>query len=70
MNAIRKEMHDYIDDLPDSKLEALKPVLAMLADESFVIETNLTEEERQIIADGEKEYKKGNFVALEDVDWN
>jgi hypothetical protein len=63
MNAIRK------DSLPDSTLEALKPAPAMLADESIVIETNLTDEERKVIANGEEEYKQGGYVSLKDVNW-
>ncbi len=70
MNAIRKEIHDYIDCLSDSKLEALKPVLAVLADESVVIEADLTEEERGSIAKGEEEYGKGGYVPLEDAGWD
>ena len=67
MSEIRKEIQDYIDIIPDSKLAALKPLLTMLADESIVIETDLTDEERNIIAKGREEYKKGGFVSLDSI---
>ena len=67
MSAIRQEIHDYIDDIPDSKLEALKPLLALLLDDMAIIETDLTEEEKNIIREGREEYKKGGFVSLGSV---
>jgi len=65
MTAIRKEIMDYIDDIPDSKLEALMPILTLLADDVIVVETNLTNEEKDIIRQGREEYKKGGFVPLD-----
>ena len=67
MSAIRKEIQDYIDIIPDSKLEALRPLLSVLADDSVVIETDLTEEERAIIAAGRDEYKRGGFIPLDSI---
>ena len=67
MSEIRKEIQDYIDIIPDSKLAALKPLLTMLADESIVIETDLTDEERNIITKGREEYTKGGFVSLDSI---
>ena len=68
MTAIRQEILDYINDIPDTKLEALKPILLLLVDdETFVIETNLTDEEKIIIYNGREEYKKGEFVSIEDI---
>jgi hypothetical protein len=31
--ALRKEIHGYIDAIPDNKLEVLKPLLSDLADD-------------------------------------
>lgn len=67
MSVIRKEIQEYIDIIPDSKLEALKPLLTVLADDSIVIETDLTDEEKAIIAEGREEYKKGPFVPLSSI---
>jgi len=66
MTSIRKEVLDYIDDIPDVKLEALKPLLLMLSNELF-IETDLTDDEKAIIRKGREEYKKGGFVPLESI---
>jgi len=65
MTAIRKEIMDYIDDIPDIKLEALRPILTLLADEIIIVETNLTEEEKIIVSEGREEYKKGGFIPLD-----
>lgn len=67
MSEIRKEVHDYIDCLSDNELAALKPILTLLVDEPLIVETDLTEEEKAIIKDGMEEYKKGGFIALEDI---
>ena len=63
MTAIRKEIMNYIEDIPDSKLEALKPILTLLVD--GVVETDLTDEEITIVREGREDYKKGGFVALD-----
>jgi len=64
MTAIRKEVMNYIDDIPDSKLAALMPILTLLTDDAIVVETNLTDEEKSIVAEGREEYRKGGFVPL------
>ena len=68
MTSIRKEVLDYIDDIPDVKLEALKPLLLLLsANSEIAIETDLTDDEKAIIREGREEYKKGGFVSLESI---
>jgi len=67
MSAIRQEILDYIDDISDSKLEALKPILTLLVDDTLIIETNLTDEEKAIIKAGREEYKSGGFVPLDSI---
>ena len=67
MSEIRKEVHDCIDSLSDSRLEALRPILKLLVSDTVVIETDLTEEEREIIRQGREEYKAGGFVPLESI---
>jgi len=63
---IRQEIHAYIDDITESKLIALKPLLFALADESIVIERDLTEGERAMIAKGMAEYEANpdSFIPL------
>ena len=67
MSAIRQEILDYIDSIPDSKLEALKPILTLLANETVTIETDLTDEEKETIRQGREEYKGGGFVPLSNI---
>lgn len=69
MSELRREVQGCIDRLPDSKLEALKPLLYLLTDDygEAVIETDLTDEEKEIIRAGREEYKKGAFIPLSDM---
>jgi len=67
MSEIRAEVHEYIDNLSDQKLAALKPILTLLIDEPLVYETDLTDEEKEIIRLGEEEYKKGEYVSLQSL---
>ena len=66
---IRQEIFAYINDISESKLLALKPLLSALADESIVIERDLTEGERAIISKGMAEYgaNPNSFIPLEEV---
>jgi hypothetical protein len=66
---IRQEMHGFIDAMPERKLYALKPLFYILNDdEPLIIEADLTDEERAIIAEGEAEYKRdpSSFTSLKD----
>jgi hypothetical protein len=67
--AIRQELHSYIDMLPERNLYALKPILSILAEPSYLLETDLTEEEKVIIAEGDREFEEHpeNFVTLESI---
>ena len=67
MSELRKEIKDYVDILPDSKLPALKQLLTLISDEPLIIESDLTDEEKLIIAQGMEEYKKGGFISLEEA---
>ena len=67
MTAIRQEVLNYINELPDNKLEALRPILMLLTDETIRIETDLTDDEKDIILKGRKEYKSGNFISLDSI---
>ena len=67
MSEIRAEVQAYIDNLSDRKLAALKPILTLLIDEPLIFETDLTDEEKEIIRQGEAEYKKGEYVSLRNL---
>jgi len=66
---VRQEIHAYIDEISENKLIALKPLLFALADESIIIEHNLTDEERTLIAAGIAEYETNprNFIPLDNI---
>ncbi|MCL2111559.1 MAG: hypothetical protein FWH32_04850 [Clostridiales bacterium] len=58
MTALRQEVIDYIKDIPEPELEALRPVLRLLASpDRLVIETDLTDEEKAIIDAGRIEWE-------------
>jgi predicted Zn-dependent peptidase len=69
MNAttLRQEIHAYIDAMPDRNLQALEPLLSVLAEPNYVIETDLTDEEHLLIAESVERYHKdpSSFVPLE-----
>lgn len=67
MTAIRQEILSYIDEISDNKLEALKPILTLLVDDSIVIESDLSSYEKEIIMNGREEYEKGGFIPLDEL---
>jgi hypothetical protein len=62
MNGIemRKRLHNLIDVIPDQSLSAVIPLLSFLAEEYWkpILETDLTEDERAMIAAGVEEKKR------------
>jgi len=67
MSPVREQILNSISIMPDSKLELLLPLIDHLAEDNFSIETNLTQEEKNIIKQGRAEYKKGDYVPLESL---
>ena len=67
MSELRKEVLECIDRIPDSKLEALRPLLRLLTNDAPVVETDLTEKEKAIIRAGREEYKAGGYIPLADI---
>jgi hypothetical protein len=65
----RKRLHAFIDALPDYSLPAVEPLLSHLTDWAPVIETDLTDEEHQLIAERVERYHKdpSSFVPLESL---
>jgi hypothetical protein len=65
---LRSELHSYIDALPKRSLLTLKPLLSVLSEPLYTIETDLTDEENAIIDAGMKEYREHpeNFISLDD----
>ena len=66
---IRQEIFACIENISESKLVALKPLLLALADESIIIERDLTSEERANIAKGIADYEANpySFIPLDKV---
>ena len=66
--ATRKKLHTFIDELPDYCLSSVEPLLSYLAG-GPIIETNLTDEEKQWVQEGRKHYKEHpeDFVPLESI---
>jgi hypothetical protein len=60
--AVRKELKRFIDAIPESNLEIVRPMLSFLAgyqaNKTLVIETDLTAEEKAVIKAGRKERKE------------
>jgi len=66
---LRKELHSLIDNMTERKLNALRPLFDVLVDDEILIETNLTDEEKTIIEEGDRHYKEHpeDFVPLRSV---
>jgi len=64
--SLRRELQAFIDIIPSKRLVALKPLLADLAESDFVIETDLTDKEKKLIAEGRAEYERNpaSFVTI------
>jgi len=74
MSTIKAELINYINNLPDYKLFALKPMFEMiLTDEVAIIEKvnfeELDEEEKQAILQGRKDFEKGDTFSHDEIDW-
>ena len=66
---LRKELQSYIETMPERSLYALKPLLTVLSEPLYAIETDLTPEEITMINEGMAEYRANpaSFVPLEDI---
>ena len=66
---LRKELQSYIETMPERSLYALKPLLAVLSEPLYTIETDLTPEEISMIDEGMAEYRANpaSFVPLENI---
>ena len=51
---VKQELHDLIENIPEKKLYALRPLLSMLADE----DDTLSEEEYLLLEECRKDRKK------------
>jgi hypothetical protein len=67
--ALRSELKNFIDFMPERNLPVVKPILLALSVDPVIIETDLTPEEKALIEAGEEEYAlhPETFVRLEDI---
>jgi len=65
---LRKELHTYIDELPDRSLPALKPLLTLLIEPPYTIEPAIPQE-RAKVEKRVREYHKNpqSFVPLKNI---
>jgi hypothetical protein len=68
-SVLRNELKGYIEVMPERSLYALKPLLSVLSEPLYTIETDLTAEEIAMIDEGMAEYRKNpsSFVPLESI---
>ncbi|GHV47189.1 hypothetical protein AGMMS49546_36550 [Spirochaetia bacterium] len=66
---LRQELHAFLDVMPEQNLAALKPLFTVLSIDPVIIETDLTAEEKEIIAAGENDYREHpeTFTRLQDI---
>ena len=67
--ALKKELHGYIDSMPERSLYALKPLMLALAQPLYTVETDLTPDEIAMIDEGMAEYRANpsSFIPLENI---
>jgi hypothetical protein len=66
--AVREKLHAFIDEMPDYCLSSVEPLLSYLAG-GPIIETNLTDEEKEWVREGRQHYHEHpeDFVPLESI---
>lgn len=74
MTGLRAELIDYINDIPDEKLLAIKPLLSMLSKDTLSIEKvsfeDLTDYERASVIQAEKDFINGETVSHNAINWD
>ena len=75
MSAIKQELISYINNLPDYKLYAFKPMFELVSlDEVIEIEKvdfdDLDDDDKLAVLQAREEYLRGETVAHEDIDWD
>ena len=68
MSAIRAQLINYINEIPDYKLESITPLLKMLHDDTVFIEKinfeDLSVEDKEDVLLAREDLKSGNTVSL------
>ena len=70
MSTIKKTAVNYINELPEDTIMALLPILKKLTDDSVYLEsvsfTELTDDEKETVIKGRKDYDDGDYIDFED----
>ena len=72
MSALRAEVIEYVNLIPEEKLPAIKPLLFMLSTEQNTIlerltDDDLTDEEREAFEKADAEFARGEASDFEDL---
>ena len=74
MSALKAELMDYINDMSDEKLLAIKPLLFMLSKDTLTLEKvsfdDSTDDEKASVIQAEKDFINGDTVSHNDIDWD
>ena len=74
MSALKDELTGLINSIPDEKLAAIKPLLAMIYEDTVIIEPiffdDLEEDEKEAITKAKSEDAHGETFAHEEIDWD
>ena len=65
----REKIRVLLEAVPEYKLGyVIAYIQGLNADKTVSIETDLTDEEKAVIAEGRKKYAEGGFVPLDDIE--
>lgn len=65
----REKIRRLLEAVPEYKLGYIIAYIQGLnADKTVAIETDLTDEEKAVIAEGRKKYAAGGFIPLDDIE--
>jgi hypothetical protein len=66
---LREDLHSFIDTMPEKNIQALWPIVSILAEPEYAIETDLTDEEHALIAESVQRYHSdpARFVPLKNL---
>ena len=66
---LREDLHSFIDTMPERNVQALWPIISILAEAEYALETDLTDEEHALIAESVQRYHAdpARFVPLKNL---
>ena len=74
VSAVKLQLINYINELPEYKLISLEPLLKMLVTDTFHIENiqfnDLEEDEKEAVIKSLEEFENGETYDADDIDWD